>query len=61
MNKLIEGVVYYEFLSVIHEVSKKLHSIQKDSIKKVYQNYDLRLYRLKLKNEIAELDKLIMK
>ncbi len=62
MNKLVENNVdYYEFLSVIHEVSKKSQSIQKDSIKKVYQNYDLRLYRIKLEKEIAELDKLIMK
>ncbi len=62
MNELVENNVgYYEFLSVIHEVSKKSQSIQKNSIKKVYQNYDLRLYRIKLEKEIAELDKLIMK
>jgi len=62
MNKLVENnVEYYEFLSVIHEVSKKSQSIQKDYIKKVYQNYDLRLYRKKLDKEIAELDKLIVK
>ena len=62
MNKLAENNVdYYEFLSVIHEVSKKSQSIQKDYIKKVYQNYDLRLYRIKLEKEIAELDKLIIK
>ena len=62
MNKLVENdVEYYEFLSVIHEISKKSQSIQKDYIKKVYQNYDLRLYRKKLEKEIAELDKLIMK
>jgi len=62
MNELVEnGIGYYEFLSVIHEVSKKSQSIQKDSIKKVYQNYDLRLYRIKLEKKIAELDKLIMK
>ena len=62
MNELVENNVgYYEFLSVIHEVSKKSQSIQKNSIKKVYQNYNLRLYRIKLEKEIAELDKLIMK
>ena len=62
MYKLVENnVEYYEFLSVIHEVSKKSQSIQKDYIKKVYQNYDLSLYRIKLEKEIAELDKLIMK
>ena len=62
MNELVENNVgYYEFLSVIHEISKKSQSIQKDSIKKVYQNYDLRLYRRKLEKEIAELDKLITK
>ena len=55
------NVGYYEFLSVIHEVSKKSQSIQKDSIRKVYQNYDLRVYRIKLEKEIAELDKLIVK
>ena len=62
MNELIENnVEYYEFLSVIHEISNKSQSIQKDLIKKVYQNYDLRLYRIKLEKEIAELDKLIIK
>ncbi len=62
MNELVENNVdYYEFLSVIHEISKKSQSIQKDYIKKVYQNYDLRLYRRKLEKEIAELDKLITK
>ncbi len=62
MNELVENnVEYYEFLSVIHEISNKSQSIQKDLIKKVYQNYDLRLYRIKLEKEIAELDKLIIK
>ncbi|TES99249.1 MAG: hypothetical protein E3J90_04955 [Promethearchaeota archaeon] len=62
MNKIVENnVEYYEFLSVIHEISKKSQSIQKDSIRKVYQNYDLRIYRIKLEKEIAELIKLIMK
>ena len=62
MNELVENdVEYYEFLSVIHEISRKSQSIQKDLIKKVYQNYDLRSYRRKLEKEIAELDKLIVK
>jgi len=62
MTELVENnVEYYEFLSVIHEISKKSQSIQKNLIKKVYQNYDLRLYRRKLEKEIAELDKLIIK
>ena len=62
MNELVKNnVEYYEFLSVIHEISRKSQSIQKDLIKKVYQNYDLRLYRRKLEKEIAELDKLINK
>ena len=62
MNELVEdNVGYYEFLSVIHEISRKSQSIQKDLIKKVYQNYDLRKYRRKLEKEIAELDKLIIK
>ncbi len=62
MNEVVENDVgYYEFLSIIHEISKKSQSIQKDSIKKVYQNYDLRRYRLKLEKERAELDKLIIK
>ena len=62
MNELVENnVEYYEFLSVIHEISRKSQSIQKDLIKKVYQNYDLRKYRRKLEKEIAELDKLIIK
>ena len=62
MNELVEdNVEYYEFLSVIHEISRKSQSIQKDLVKKVYQNYDLRQYRRKLEKEIAELDKLIIK
>ena len=62
MNELVEkNIDFYEFLSVIHEISKKSQSIQKDLIKKVYQNYDLRSYRIKLEKEIAELDKLIIK
>ncbi len=62
MNELVENnVEYYEFLSVIHEISKKSQSIQKDLIRKVYQNYDLRLYLTKLEKEITELDKLIIK
>jgi len=62
MNEVVENdIEYYEFLSIIHEISKKSQSIQKDLIKKVYQNYDLRLYRIKLEKEIAELDKLIIK
>jgi hypothetical protein len=62
MSELTEdNVGYYEFLSIIHEISKKSQSIQKDSIKKVYQNYDLRLYRNKLDKEIAKLDKLLLK
>ena len=62
MNELVENdVEYYEFLSVIHEISKKSQSIQKNLIKKVYQNYDLSLYLIKLEKEIAELDKLITK
>jgi len=62
MNEVVENNVgYYEFLSIIHDISKKSQSIQKDLIKKVYQNYDLRLYRIKLEKEIAELDKLIIK
>ncbi|MHA1476847.1 MAG: hypothetical protein ACTSPU_01495 [Promethearchaeota archaeon] len=62
MNEVVENDVgYYEFLSIIHEISKKSQSIQKDLIKKVYQNYDLELYRIKLEKEIAELYKLIIK
>jgi len=62
MNELVEsGIGYYEFLSIIHEISKKSQSIQKESMKKVYQNYDLRLYSIKLDKEIEKLDKLLIK
>ena len=64
MNEVVENnVEYYEFLSVIHEISRKPHfiAIQKDYIKKVYQNYDSKLYRIKLEKKIAELDKLLAK
>ena len=64
MNEMVENnVEYYEFLSIIHEISKKSHyiAIQKDNIKKVYQNYDSKLYRIKLEKKIAELDKLLAK
>jgi len=62
MNQLAErDIGYYEFLTLIHEISKKSQSIQKEAIKKVYQNYDLRLCRIKLDKEIAKLDKLLIK
>ena len=64
MNEMVENnIEYYEFLSVIHEISKKSHliAIQKDHISKVYQNYDSKLYRIKLDKKIAELDKLLDK
>jgi len=62
MNELAEdNIGYYEFLTIIHEISKKSQSIQRDSIKKVYENYDLRLYRKKLDKEIAKLDNLLIK
>ena len=64
MDEMVENNVdYYEFLSIIHEISKKSQyiAIQKDNIKKVYQNYDSKLYRIKLEKEIAELDKLLDK
>ena len=64
MNEMVENnVEYYNFLSIIHEISKKSQyiAIQKDNIKKVYQNYDSKLYRIKLEKEIAELDKLLDK
>ena len=56
-----DNVEYYEFLSVIHEISIRSQSIQNDSIRKVYQNYDLRVYSKKLDREIAKLDKLLTK
>jgi hypothetical protein len=56
-----DNVGYYEFLSIIHEISKRSQSIQNDSIRKVYQNYDLRVYSKKLDREIAKLDKLLIK
>jgi len=62
MNELAEdNIGYYEFLTIIHEISKKSQSIQRDSIKKVYENYDLRLYRKRLDKEIAKLDNLLIK
>ncbi len=62
MIELVENSIgYYEFLSVVHEISKKSQSIQKDSIKKVYQSYDLGLYRKELEKEIEKLNKLIIK
>ena len=62
MNELTEdNIGYYEFLAVIHEISKKSQSIQKASIRTVYQNYDLRIYRKKLDEEIERLDKLLVK
>ncbi len=51
----------YGFLTIIYEISKNSQSIQKASIKKVYENYDLKLYSMKLDKEIAKLDKMIFK
>lgn len=59
--KMISNVEYYEFLNFIHEISKKVKSIQRDSTIIFYRNFDLRSAKKELESEIKKLDRLLAK
>jgi hypothetical protein len=52
---------YYEFLEIIQDVSKNSVSIQKNLIRRIYQNYDVNKVKNNLNKKIAQLDKLLIK
>ncbi|MFX0181172.1 MAG: hypothetical protein ACFE78_13380 [Candidatus Hodarchaeota archaeon] len=55
------NVEYYEFLNLVHEITKKLKSIQNDSIIIIFRNFDLCLVKKELDTKIEKLDQLILK
>lgn len=52
---------YYEFLDLVQVISKNSVSIQKELIKKIYENYDIQEVKNELDRKIAFLDRLILK
>ena len=52
---------YYEFLNVLQDVSKNSKSIQKNTIRCIYENYDISQAKNKLDKKIAKLDRLLAK
>jgi hypothetical protein len=57
--KVQEKVRYYEFLAFVQDISKKTKSIQNNSIKVVFQNFDSLILRNRLEKQIANLDQLL--
>ncbi|MFX1493912.1 MAG: hypothetical protein ACFFBZ_06485 [Promethearchaeota archaeon] len=55
------NVEYYEFLNFVHEITKKLKSIQKDSTIIIFRNFDLCLVKKELDTKIEKLDQLLLK
>ncbi|MFW9947734.1 MAG: hypothetical protein ACFFDX_12995 [Candidatus Odinarchaeota archaeon] len=55
------NVEYYEFLNFIHEITKKLKSIQNDSTIIIFRNFDLCLVKKELDTKIEKLDQLLLK
>ncbi|MHA2430947.1 MAG: hypothetical protein ACXACC_07935 [Promethearchaeota archaeon] len=55
------NVEYYEFLKYVHEISKKLKSIQNDSTIIIFRNFDLCLVKKELDTKIEQLDQLLLK
>jgi len=53
-------ISYYDFLSMVQEISNNSNSIQKTLIKKVYENYDISHVKSALDKEIETLNRLIM-
>ena len=50
---------YYEFLSIIQQVSKNSHSIQKKIISQVYENFDICQVKRSLDRQIEYLNGLL--
>lgn len=59
--KMDNNVEYYEFLNFIHEITKKLKSIQNDSTIIIFRNFDLCLVKKELDTKIEKLDQLLLK
>ncbi len=56
-----DNVEYYEFLNFVHNISKKLKSIQNDSTIIIFRNFDLCLVKKELDTKIDKLDQLLTK
>lgn len=54
-----ENVQYYEFLNFVQEMSKKTKSLQSNSIKVVFQNFDVCIFKNRIEKQIAKLDKML--
>ena len=52
---------YYEFLTLVQDISKNSKSIQKKLITKIYENYDINRVKHELDKKIAFLNKLLTK
>ena len=52
---------YYEFLDLIKDISKNSVSIQKNLIRKIYENYDVHKVKNDLDKKIAHLNQLLTK
>jgi len=59
--KMDDNVEYYEFLNFVHNISKKLKSIQNDSTIIIFRNFDLCLIKKELDTKIDKLDQLLTK
>ena len=57
--KVEENVQYYEFLNFVQEISKKTKLIQNNSIKVVFQNFDICIFKNRIEKQIANLDKML--
>ncbi|KON28841.1 hypothetical protein AC481_00290 [miscellaneous Crenarchaeota group archaeon SMTZ-80] len=54
-----ENVQYYEFLNFVQEMAKKTKSLQSNSIKVVFQNFDVCIFKNRIEKQIAKLDKML--
>ena len=52
---------YFEFLDLVQDISKNSKSIQRNLIKKIYENYDIRKVNNDLDKKIAYFEKLLVK
>ncbi|MFX1489822.1 MAG: hypothetical protein ACFFBI_11780 [Promethearchaeota archaeon] len=60
MNEKIElKMDYYDFLFNVQKISQNLHSIQKNVINHVFENYDICHFINKLDRQIEHLDRLL--
>lgn len=52
---------YYDFLNFVHDISKNSNSIQRNIIKRIYENYDIHKIKNDLDKQIARIDRLLIK